>query len=306
MTAPVNYFPGNWIPLNRWSQSNGFGGLQRISTATIPTYSLTNTNGSLVIRVGSLSAFWDGLEFRLGFAPQLIDNRPFVHTLDVQKSVLPLLKGPTAFTKTNRVIVIDPGHGGEDVGTTSVFNRHYEKEFTLDWARRLEPLLATNGWHVFLTRTDDRDVSLTNRVVFAKRHNADFFLSLHFNSGGGSSEAAGVEAYCLTPTGMASSVTRGYPDNVRQVFPNNAFDAENLQYAVRLQRALTEIDGVVGRGVRRARYPAVLRGQDCPAVLLEGGYLTNLKEAKLIADPAYRQKLAEAVAQALGASMEDG
>ncbi len=302
----TNHFPEIWVSFNRWSQSNGFGGLQRFSPATTPTYSLNTPNGLLVIRVGSLAAYWDGLEFRLGFAPQLIDNRPFLHTLDLQKNILPLVSDPTEFAGTNRVIVIDPGHGGEDAGTKSVFSNQYEKEFTLDWARRLERLLATNGWQVFLTRTNDREISLTNRVVFAERHNADFFLSLHFNSSGGSSDPSGLEAYCLTPTGMASSVTRGYNDDLRQVFPNNAFDAENLQYAVRLQRTLLEVNGTTGRGVRRARYPAVLRGQNRPAVLLEGGYLSNPKEARLIADPAHRQKLAEAVAKALTAGSETG
>jgi N-acetylmuramoyl-L-alanine amidase len=108
-----------------------------------------------------------------------------------------------------------------------------------------------------------------------------------------------VETYCLTPTGMASSVTRGYNDDVRQVFPNNAFDTENLQYAVRFQRALLEVNGTTDRGVRRARYQAVLRGHSRPAVLIEGGYLSNPREARKIADPAYRQKLAEAVAKGL-------
>jgi len=72
------------------------------------------------------------------------------------------------------------------------------------------------------------------------------------------------ETYCLTPTGMASSVTRGYNDDVRQIFPTNAFDAENLQYAVRLQRTLLEVNGTTGRGVRRARFHTVLRSQNRP------------------------------------------
>ena len=54
-----------------------------------------------------------------------------------------------SFLKTNLTIVIDPGHGGDDSGTSSVLGYRYEKEFTLDWARRLGSLLATNGWQVF-------------------------------------------------------------------------------------------------------------------------------------------------------------
>ena len=59
------------------------------------------------------------------------------------------------------------------------------------------------------------------------------------------------------------------------------------------------VNGTTDRGVRRARYQAVLRGHSHPAVLIEGGYLSNPPEARKIADPAYRQKLAEAVARAL-------
>jgi N-acetylmuramoyl-L-alanine amidase len=98
---------------------------------------------------------------------------------------------------------------------------------------------------------------------------------------------------------MPSSLTRGYNDDPDQVFPNNAFDMENLQYAVRLHRALLKAGETADRGVRRARFLAVLRGQRRPAILIEGGYLSNPDEARRIADPAYRQRLAEAVARAL-------
>jgi N-acetylmuramoyl-L-alanine amidase len=300
----TNRYSETWVSLIRWSQSNGFGGLQRISPATIPTYALMTSNGVLMIRADNLSAHWNGLELRLGFAPQMIDGRPFVHTLDVQKNILPLVSGPMTITRTNRVIVIDPGHGGEDSGTKSVFNYHYEKEFTLDWARRLEQLLSTNGWRVVLTRTNDREVSLTNRVVVAERESADLFLSLHFNSSYPNKEQAGLETYCLTPVGMSSSLRRGFEDDSTHAFANNAFDAQNLQYAVRLHRALLKVNGSVDRGVRRARFLTVLRGQNRPAVLLEGGYLSNPKEARLIADPAHRQKLAEAIVKALTAETE--
>ena len=96
-----------------------------------------------------------------------------------------------------------------DSGTSSVLGYRYEKEFTLDWARRLGALLATNGWRVFLTRTSDVDLSLSNRVAFAEAHKAGVFLSLHFNSAAPNDQQAGLETYCLTPTGMPSTVTRG-------------------------------------------------------------------------------------------------
>jgi N-acetylmuramoyl-L-alanine amidase len=98
---------------------------------------------------------------------------------------------------------------------------------------------------------------------------------------------------------MPSSLTRGYADDARLVFPNNAFDVENLRYAVRIQQALLRVNGNNDRGVRHARFLDVLQGHHRPAVLIEAGYLSNPEEAKRVADAAYRQKLAEAVAKAI-------
>jgi N-acetylmuramoyl-L-alanine amidase len=218
----------------------------------------------------------------------------------LEKTVRPLLEGgPEPLLGAKPVIVLDPGHGGGDAGTRSVVGNRFEKEFTLDWARRLQALLAASGWEVWLTRSRDMDLGLSNRVAFAAAHQADVFLSLHFNSAGDSQNEAGVETYCLTPVGMPSNLTRGFPDDLRATFPNNVFDAENLQLALRVHRELLQVNGHRDRGVRHARFPTVLRGQERPAILVEGGYLSNPHEARLIAEPAYRQRLAEAVARAL-------
>jgi len=289
-----------WVSLNAWAAQNGLGPPRTIPVVPQAEYAITTSNGVFAVRVGSQTALWDRLNVRLGFAPQQIGNQICLHPLDVKKTLEPLAHGLVVAASPSRVVVIDPGHGGSNPGTRSAVDGRNEKEFTLDWARRLAPLLVQQGWQVFLTRTNDVDVSLPDRTAFAEALHADLFLSLHFNASGGGGEPAGVETYCLTPTGMASSVTRGYSDDVRQVFPNNAFDAENLLYAVRFQRALLEVDGTTDRGVRRARFQSVLRGNSRPAVLIEGGYLSNPREAGKIADPAYRQKLAEAVARALG------
>jgi len=100
-------------------------------------------------------------------------------------------------------------------------------------------------------------------------------------------------------------LTRGYDDTASQNFPDNQFDAQNLQFAVRLQDALLHASGEEDRGVRRARFMGVLAGQKRPAILIEGGYLSNPHEAKRIEDPEFRQKLAEGVAAALRQG-EDG
>jgi len=292
-----------WMALDRWTAQHHVGKPHLLSDLPMTAYAIGSSNGVMVLEIGSLEATWNNIEVNLGFAPQLIDGQIFLHGLDLQKNLEPLLCEPALAFGTNRVMVIDPGHGGINPGTRDILNGHFEKEFTLDWARRLALLLATNGWQVFLTRTNDADVSLADRVAFAESHHADLFISLHFNSPPNrnsvvAEKEAGLETYCLTPTGMLSNLTRG-SDNVTQSFPNNAFDAQNLQLAVRLHGALLRATGMEDRGVRRARFLGVLRGQRRPAVLIEGGYLSNPHEARLIENPEFRQKLAETIAAAL-------
>jgi N-acetylmuramoyl-L-alanine amidase len=294
-TAPVTM----WTSLDRWAAENKIGQPRLMSHTPVAAYAIGSANGTMVLDIGSREATWNNTAVQLGFAPEFIDDQVFVHGLDLQKNLGPLLFGPP-LTFGNRVIVIDPGHGGVNVGTHSVLDGRFEKEFTLDWALRLGPLLAANGWQVFLTRTNDEDVALSNRVAFAEAHHADVFISLHFNSTSDrSKETAGLETYCSTPAGMPSSLTRDYADTWSQIFPNNNFDAQNLQLAVLLQTALLRASNEEDRGVRRVRFIGVLHRQHCPAVLIEGGYLSNPHEAKLIETPEFRQKLAQAVADAL-------
>ena len=288
-----------WTSLNRWAADSKIGEPRLVSRAPVAAYAIGTANGTMVLDIGSREATWNGVEVQLGFGPQFIDDQVFVHGLDLQKNLEPLLFGPP-LTFGNRVIVIDPGHGGSNVGTHSVLDGRFEKEFTLDWALRLAPLLAADGWQVFLTRTNDVDISLSNRVAFAEAHHADVFISLHFNSTSDrSKETAGLETYCSTPAGMPSSLTRDYADTWSQYFPNNSFDAQNLQLAVLLQTGLLRASDEDDRGVRRVRFIGVLHKQRCPAVLIEGGYLSNPHEARQIESPEFRQKLAEAVASAL-------
>jgi N-acetylmuramoyl-L-alanine amidase len=289
-----------WVPLQRWSRASNQAVLMRLASSSTPSYTLQSTNGVFFFRTGSLLGQWEGIEVRLGFAPQQIDGQPFVHALDLKKTIQPLLQGEgVPILNQSPVVVIDPGHGGENAGTKSVLGNHYEKEFTLDWALRLQALLISNNCRAFLTRSNDSDLALSNRVAFASLQKADVFVSLHFNSAAPNEAEAGLETYCLTPAGMPSNLTRGFPDEIHQTYPNNAFDVQNLFLALRVHRALLQINGHHDRGVRRARFPGVLRGQQRAAILVEGGYLSNPQEARLIGQPSYRQRLAEAVAAAL-------
>jgi len=298
---PTNRLVNGWISLRKWSDDHNAGPVQRIANGTVPTFALKAPNGLLIIRAYDQVAYWNGLEFHLGFPPQVANGQPMLHALDITKNIEPLMHPLALPERTNRLIVIDAGHGGSNLGTKSVVDGSYEKEFSLDWARRLASILETNGWKVLLTRTSDIDLSLTNRVAFADLNKASLFISLHFNAAPSPTdhEEAGIETFCVTPTGMPSTLKRDWEDDPTLVFPNNRFDTENLQYAMQVQRSLLKISGAKDHGVRRARFMTVIRGQNCPAILVEGGYLSNPREARRIADPAYRQKLAEAVAKAL-------
>lgn len=294
-----------WIPLDDWAAEHGLAVPQRLSDMPVDAYSITSKYGTLVLEIGSREASWNGVEINLGFAPQLIDGEISLYGLDLQKNLEPLLCQPPMTFAPGGVIVIDPGHGGSNVGTHSILDGRFEKEFTLDLAKRLKPLLEAEGWTVYLTRNSDVYVTNADRVVFAAAHKANLYISLHFNSSAPDTTQAGLETYCLTPMGMPSTVTRNYADPWTENLPNNAFDAQNLQLAVHVHTALLHAIGMPDRGVRRARFIVVLRGQTRPAILIEAGYLSNPQEAALIESDAYRQKLAEALAAALRPS-EDG
>ena len=292
-------FTETWVALDRWTRANNLPAPRKIAAAPLPVYSQTAPNGTLELRGGSQLATWNGRELHLGFKPNETNGQLYVHSLDLQKNLQPLLENFPLPPHGQRTIVIDPGHGGGNTGTRSVHDGHYEKEFTLDWALRLQPLLASAGWQVWLTRTNDLELSLSNRVAFAEARRADVFISLHFNSAAPDENPSGLETYCLTPNGMPSNLIRDGEDDARLKFNNNAYDSQNLQLALRIQRALVTANHQHDRGVRHARFIGVLRGQNRPAVLIEGGYLSNQGEAAQIAKPEFRQKLAEAVATAL-------
>src|SRR5215831_7632234 len=255
-----------WTSLNRWAVENKLAAPRKVTISPVASYAISSARGTMTLVIGSREATWHGMELHLGFAPEIVDDQIFVHGLDLQKTLEPLLLDPPLAFGTNRILVLDPGHGGVNVGTHSLTDGRFEKEFTLDWALRIKSLLATNGWTVFLTRTDDTDVALSNRVAFAEAHRADVFISLHFNSAAPDKKQNGLETYCLTPTGMPSTLTRGFSDMWTDRYPNNAFDAENLQLAVRLHTALLIATGEDDRGIRRARFMGVLTGQKRPAV----------------------------------------
>jgi len=294
---PLPISPG-LLPLNAWARLCGFYTLRVVPGATPYSVELEGDAGVLTLVLGQQFAKWNGINIGLGFVPGVRQGQMVVHSVDVAKNFYPLSLGVFTVSKTNRVLVLDPGHGGSDPGSLSLGKNH-EKHLTLDWALRVEKLLADTSWKVILTRRDDRELSLTERVAIADSNNADIFISLHFNSFENGAGESGIETYCLTPLGAFSNMNRNFNDDPRQSYPSNEYDSENLLLATRLHQSLIHTTGRRDRGVRRARFMSVIREQKRPAVLIEGGFLSNPTEATLIFDPAFREKMAMAVCNAL-------
>jgi N-acetylmuramoyl-L-alanine amidase len=191
-------------------------------------------------------------------------------------------------------IILDPGHGAHDKGAASTFG--YEKDFTLDVANRTRLLLLQAGYNVYLTRTTDTFVPLEARARMASKFDNALFISIHFNSGGA---GTGLETYSLAPRGVPSMMADGPRISDLEVCPGNARDAENMALATATHAALVVRSKMYDRGIKRARF-VVIRDITIPGVLIEGGFLSNAYDAKLIATPAYRQQMASCIVQAIG------
>ena len=297
VALPTITFPRTWISLRDWTDRCGLATAQK-TVGGSTGYRITTRTGICKLTIGTRLAQWDGVSVWLGFAPKTIQGEPYIHGLDAEKILMPLAKMSPAASLRTKVVVLDPGHGGADSGTRG--GRHeLEKTYTLDWALRTERLLTNAGWKVFLTRRTDTDISLSERVAFADRVQADLFISLHFNSSFPQTQPSGIETYCLTPVGMPSTLIRDYTDNQQAIFPNNAFDIANAEWSYRIHDALLKATQSRDDGIKRARFMSVLRYQNRPAILVEGGFLSNGRDAANITSGTYRESLAQAIASAL-------
>jgi N-acetylmuramoyl-L-alanine amidase len=296
---PAAVESGDWLDLEFALRERGWSGLTPVSRGKESRHESTGPGGVLSVVVGQKKMWWNGTQVWLGFEPRMERGRVRVNRLDLESHVQPLVSGGAMVSVLARTVVIDAGHGGRNPGSRSIAGNRFEKEFTLDWALRLQRVLEGRGWKVWMTRTNDIDLSLAERVDIAEAAGAAIFISLHFNSAFPSRDPSGLETYSVTPLGMASHVVRDYPDDPRKGYPANAHDAASLRMAVAVQRSVLASTGQVDRGVRRARFMDVLRWQNRPAILVEGGYLSNPQEASKIQTAEFRQKLAEAVAAGL-------
>ena len=228
----------------------------------------------------------------------------------------PPVRGPVSLARQLGLgaakIVVDPGHGGHDPGALGAGVS--EAETVLDIALRLETLLATAGVDVVLTRRSDEFVPLEKRPAIATREQADLFLSIHINASRVQS-VRGVESYVLnfaTDSNAEAVAARenasteqtisSLPEIVKAIALHSKLD-ESRSFAGLVQRALVAglrpaNKALTDHGVKQAPF-VVLVGANMPSVLAEVAFITNPQEARLLKTPAYRQRIAQSLFDAV-------
>jgi N-acetylmuramoyl-L-alanine amidase len=232
------------------------------------------------------------------------DGKYLVSRTDVAKTIEPLVR-PHRVANAGKVqtVVLDPGHGGYDRGQVSRYG--YEKDFALDVARKVRPLLQAKGLRVIMTREGDYFVPLEVRAQMANAARDSIFVSIHFNATNDDPNATGFEIFSFTPRGAPSTSDSAVAPSALSTQPGSAVDAQSTALAACIYHSLLGHLPEYDRGIKRARF-AVLRLTKVPAVLIEGGFLTEQGECKLIAQKDWRARLAHAISvgiesyQALG------
>lgn len=216
-----------------------------------------------------------------------------VSRTDVAKTIEPLVRPHRVPNAGNvQTVVLDPGHGGYDKGQVSRYG--YEKDFALDVARKLRPLLQAKGLRVIMTREGDYFVPLEVRAQIANAARNSIFVSIHFNATNDDPNATGFEIFSFTPRGAPSTSDSAVASSSVNMQPGSEVDAQSMALSTCIYHSILGHIPEYDRGIKRARF-AVLRLTKVPAVLIEGGFLTERGECKLISNKDWRGKLAAAI-----------
>lgn len=270
---------------------------------------LENKIVEMRLTVGGQEVWMNNVKFVFSFPIVPHGVHYLVSRIDLAKMIDPVLR-PKYIRPSQPIstIIIDPGHGGKDSGTTNRYG--YEKVYNLSVAKKLKKELeavrvgGSRLFKVVLTRDGDQTLTLGQRVAFANRYDNAVFISIHFNSGGRrGGKAVGIETFTLSPVGVAH-YGRGLKQSDYQANTGNSQDSANIALATAVHsNVLIETGKLLGtprpdRGIRRARY-SVLTGVKHPAVLLEGGFMSHPHEARLIGNANYQTTLAKAISKAI-------
>ena len=252
-------------------------------------------------------------------APQTGKNWRFVLDMDKVVSATKETKTGTSSAKTTpsrKIIVLDPGHGGQDPGAISVSGK-YEKDLTLKMAKETKALLEKRGYKVVLTRDKDFYIPLRGRIKKAHEANGDLFISIHADSAK-SKSATGLSIYTISETASdkeaaalaerenKSDILFGmdlsdYQPEVGNILIDIAKKYAMDQSSVYADEVVREMKKEIKLREKAHRFAGfvVLKSPNIPSVLLEMGYLSNPTEDKLMQKESYRKKLATALANAV-------
>ncbi len=231
----------------------------------------------------------------------------------------PAVVGPPKRRQTGDaplLVVLDPGHGGIDPG--SINGKLYEKQITLTFARLLKERLVRAGMQVILTRSDDSFVPLETRLSIARAAGADLFLSIHADAEA-TAEATGATVYTLSDqaTDQASAELAARHDRDDIMAGVDLTNADDQIATVLMDMARTEtqprsdrlaaslVDAIKAAGLQMHRRPhqeaafSVLKSPDVPSALLELGFLSSDSDLKNLQDPAWQDRMADAITAAI-------
>jgi N-acetylmuramoyl-L-alanine amidase len=188
--------------------------------------------------------------------------------------------------KSEKLVVIDAGHGGHDPGAKAPPGEKREKDYCLDIAQRLEKNLQRKGIKTFLIRNDDTYVALYERAILANDIKADLFISLHINAVDNNPEANGTETlYCPSSNGG-----------------NNGLNSEI--FASIVQENLIRTLKTTDRKIKARPNLVVLRKTNMPAVLIEAAFITNEADLTKLDSTAFRRNTARAITDSVMEAFE--
>ena len=235
----------------------------------------------------------DGVTIYFTATPVLRGVNAYLHEKDLLLVLDPVLRGGGLMKYPIRTIMIDPGHGGADKGAAGA-GKLLEKNLNLSMAMKLRAALRKLGFQVIMTRAADSTLSLQARSDLCGKYRPDLFISVHCNAAS-QKTISGIETFAMTPVGCPSS-NDSKPGNTRG--SGNTFDKNNYRLAYEIQKALLKNTKAGDRGVKHARF-YVLRNASCPAVLIETGFISNLREGALLNRADYQTKIVNSIVQGI-------
>ena len=294
-----------------------FGQKNTISTAGFIKGIRTGSPNTNTARVVLDLPNFDLTEKHFLLAPQTGNNWRFVLDMDkMTKKVQAPVQTPKKTVAKKNIIVLDPGHGGQDPGAISVSGK-YEKDLTLKMAKETKVLLEKRGYKVVLTRDRDFYIPLRGRIKKAHEANGDLFISIHADSAK-SRSATGLSIYTISETASdkeaaalaerenKSDILFGmdlsdYQPEVGNILIDIAKKYAMDQSSIYADEVVKEMKKEIKLRQNAHRFAGfvVLKSPNIPSVLLEMGYLSNPQEDKLLQKESYRKKLGTALANAV-------